>query len=42
MLIDQAGGIGRKTKQEVQVMHVEQENAGKVEAHFSTLLPRAQ
>ena len=32
MLIGQAGSIGRKTRQEVEVMQWEQENSGKQEA----------
>ena len=32
MLIDQAGSIGGKTRQEVEVMQWEQENSGKQEA----------
>ena len=42
MLIDQAGYIGRKTKQGVQVVQGEQGNAGNKKAISSTFLPRAQ
>ena len=42
MLIDQAGCIGRKTKQGVQVVQGEQGNAGNKKALSSTFLPRAQ
>ena len=34
MLIGQAGSIGGKTRQEVEVMQWEQENSGKEEAGF--------
>ena len=42
MLIDQTGRIGKKRRQEVQVVQGEQENAENKKAHSSTFLPRAQ
>ena len=36
MLIGQAGGIGKKTRQEVEVEQREQENSGKQEAPSTT------
>ena len=39
MLIGQAGGVGGKTRQEVEMMQREQENSGKEEADSSHSCP---